>query len=108
MNLSRSNKSFHKKHLLPLAVSAAVGTSGLAVAQTLEEVVVTATKRQGRVMDVPLAITALSGNFIAATNLDDVKDLIVAFHEKYRKQYQAFQYLVWRARKLSEILFQRI
>ena len=27
-------------------------------------------------MDVPLAITALSGNFIADTNLDDVKDLI--------------------------------
>ena len=76
MNLSRSNKSFHKKHLLPLAVSAAVGTSGLGVAQTLEEVVVTATKRQESVMDVPLAITALSGNFIAATNLDDVKDLI--------------------------------
>jgi iron complex outermembrane receptor protein len=46
------------------------------MAQTLEEVVVTATKRQESVMDVPLAITALSGNFIADTNLDDVKDLI--------------------------------
>ena len=75
MNFSRHNSAFHK-HLLPLAVSAAVGSTPLAMAQTLEEVVVTATKRQESVMDVPLAITALSGNFIADTNLDDVKDLI--------------------------------
>jgi len=75
VNFSRHNSAFHK-HLLPLAVSAAVGSTPLAMAQTLEEVVVTATKRQESVMDVPLAITALSGNFIADTNLDDVKDLI--------------------------------
>ena len=75
MNFSHSKKSFHQQ-LLPLAVSAAIGTSGIASAQTLEEVLVTATKRQESVMDVPLAITALSGNFIADTNLNDVKDLI--------------------------------
>jgi iron complex outermembrane receptor protein len=45
-------------------------------AQTLEEVVVTATKRSESVQDVPLAITALSGDFIFKTNLDDVKDLV--------------------------------
>ena len=75
MDLSRPNTAF-RKHVLPLAVSAAISTTGVATAQTLEEVVVTATKRQESVMDVPLAITALSGNFIADTNLDDVKDLI--------------------------------
>ena len=75
MNFSQSRNGFHR-HLLPLAVSAAVGTTGVVSAQTLEEVVVTATKREESVMDVPLAITALSGNFIADTNLDDVKDLI--------------------------------
>ena len=75
MNFSQSQNRFHR-HLLPLAVSAAVGTTGVVSAQTLEEVVVTATKREESVMDVPLAITALSGNFIADTNLDDVKDLI--------------------------------
>ena len=75
MNFSRPTNTF-RKHVLPLAVSAAVTTTGVATAQTLEEVVVTATKRQESVMDVPLAITALSGNFIADTNLDDVKDLI--------------------------------
>ena len=75
MNFSPSRNRF-RRHLLPLAVSAAVGTTGVVSAQTLEEVVVTATKREESVMDVPLAITALSGNFIADTNLDDVKDLI--------------------------------
>lgn len=64
-----------RRTALPLAVSAALA-SGHSFAQTLEEVVVTATKRQESVMDVPLAITALSGNFIAETNLNDVKDLV--------------------------------
>jgi iron complex outermembrane receptor protein len=45
-------------------------------AQELEEIVVTATKRAESVMDVPLAITAMSGEFMREVNLDDVKDLI--------------------------------
>ena len=65
-----------KRHLLPLAVSAALISTGPASAQSLEEVVVTATKREEGVMEVPLAISALSGDFIAETNLNDVKDLI--------------------------------
>ena len=44
--------------------------------QTLEEVIVTATKRSESVQDVPLAITALSGEFINKVNLTDVKDLV--------------------------------
>ena len=42
----------------------------------LEEIIVTATKRAESVMDVPLAITAMSGDFIREVNLNDVKDLI--------------------------------
>mgnify|MGYP000066597119 CR=1 FL=1 len=37
---------------------------------------VTATKRTESVQDVPLAITALSGEFVNRVNLDDVKDLV--------------------------------
>ena len=59
--------------ILPLAVSAALVGTGPAVAQTLEEVVVTATKREQGVMDVPLAITALSGDFIEDTNLNSAE-----------------------------------
>ncbi|PLW83784.1 TonB-dependent receptor [Kineobactrum sediminis] len=44
--------------------------------QTLEEVIVTATKRSESVQDVPLAITALSGNFINQVNMNDIKDLV--------------------------------
>jgi len=42
----------------------------------LDEVVVTATKRAESVMEVPLAITAMSGAFIREFNLNDTKDLI--------------------------------
>ena len=45
-------------------------------AQELEEIVVTATKRAESIMDVPLAITAMSGDFMREVNLNDVKDLI--------------------------------
>ena len=64
---------------LSLAVSAAVLTSAIAApawSQSLEEVIVTATKRSESVQDVPLAITALSGDFVNKVNLDDVKDLV--------------------------------
>ena len=37
---------------------------------------VTATKRSESIQDVPLAITALSGEFVSKVNLDDVKDLV--------------------------------
>ena len=47
-----------------------------AFGQQLEEIVVTATKREETVQEVPLAITALSGDFIRSVNLNDVKDLI--------------------------------
>lgn len=68
-----------RKTELAAAVSAALMVSALAVpvhAQTLEEVFVTATKRSESVQDVPLAITALSGEFINEANLRSVKDLV--------------------------------
>ena len=64
---------------LAAAVSAVVMSSSWhipALAQQLEEVIVTATKRSESVMDVPLAITAISGKLIDAANLDNIKDLI--------------------------------
>lgn len=62
---------------LAIAVSAAVfaGTTFGAYAQQLEEVIVTATKRSESVMDVPLAVQALSGDFLRKINTDDIKDL---------------------------------
>mgnify|MGYP001812556846 FL=1 len=48
----------------------------LAQDEVIEEVIVTATKRAESIMDVPLAITAMSGDFIRQVNLNDIKDLI--------------------------------
>ena len=67
------------KHRMAKAVSAAVLSTAMAApvfSQSLEEVIVTATKRSESVQDVPLAITALSGEFVNKVNLDDVKDLV--------------------------------
>jgi iron complex outermembrane receptor protein len=64
---------------MTMAVSAAVLASAVSTptfSQSLEEVIVTATKRSESVQDVPLAITALSGDFMDDVNLTDVKDLV--------------------------------
>ncbi|MEH6548419.1 MAG: TonB-dependent receptor [Pseudomonadales bacterium] len=60
-----------------LAIAATLPlTAAMAHAQLLEEVTVTATKRAASVMDVPLAITAVSGEAMRDMNLDDIKDLV--------------------------------
>lgn len=76
-----SQVSRPQRKLLAQAISTALmaGVSSgplWAEQQVLEEIVVTATKRAESVMDVPLAITAMSGEFLRDVNLDDVKDLI--------------------------------
>jgi len=74
----------NKRTLLLSGVSAvAVLLSGGAVfaqdnsrGSTIEEVLVTATKRQERVLDVPVAITAYTSEFAERMNIDNSKDLI--------------------------------
>ncbi len=67
-----------RKTLLARSISAAVLTSvaGTGAAQEIEEITVTATKREESIQDVPLAITAMTGEFVRDVNLDDVKDLV--------------------------------
>jgi iron complex outermembrane receptor protein len=70
-----------QRKALAQAVSVAIMTGMapmplLAQGEVIEEVIVTATKRAESVMDVPLAITAMSGDFIREVNLNDIKDLI--------------------------------
>ena len=76
---SVSNRPMRRSRIAA-AVSAAAMVSAMSAptfGQTLEEVLVTATKRSESVQDVPLAITALSGDFIREANLNDVKDLVL-------------------------------
>ena len=63
-------------------VVAAILTSGVAMAQEAEtrsdglaEIVVTAQKRAENVQDVPISITAFSGETLAAAGIEDVRDL---------------------------------
>ncbi len=50
--------------------------AGTGAAQEIEEIIVSATKRSESIQDVPLAITAFTGDFVRDVNLDDVKDLV--------------------------------
>lgn len=66
--------------LIKLLIALAVGSNpGFAVAQgqvaVLEEVVVTATRRRQTVSQVPLAITAFTGNQLQLRGISDVQDL---------------------------------
>mgnify|MGYP003571111244 FL=1 len=68
-----------RRSRLATAISAAMvagSAAAPALGAQLEEIVVTATKREESVMDVPLAVQALSGDFLRDANLDDVKDLV--------------------------------
>ena len=63
-----------RRSALAAAVSAAIASTTIAspaAAQTIEEIIVTATKRDESVREVPLAITALSGAFTEQVNLND-------------------------------------
>jgi len=67
-----------RKTALAQSVSAVVlaSVAGTGSAQEIDEVIVTATKRAESIQDVPLAITAFTGDFVRDVNLDDVKDLV--------------------------------
>jgi len=69
---------FRKRPIAAAVAATLVGAAPTAYAEeyVIEEIVVTATKRNESVQDVPLAITALSGDFTHASNLNDVKDLV--------------------------------
>lgn len=70
-------KALHKNPLAQ-SISAIImmSVAGTGQTQVLDEVIVTATKREENIQDVPLAITAFTGDFIKTVNLDDIKDLV--------------------------------
>ncbi len=57
------------------ALLTAVSSPALAAAGVIEEVVVTATKREQSVQDVPIAISAYSGEQLASRGIQDLRDL---------------------------------
>lgn len=67
-----------KTSAMALAVSSAIGTSGFAVAQqgVLEEVIVTAQKREEGIQEVPLSITAISEETLVKQGIQSTGDLL--------------------------------
>ena len=59
---------------IPLLVSAALLAHASPAAE-LEEVIVTAQKREQRLEDVPITVTALSGEALARSNVTDLADI---------------------------------
>jgi len=77
----KRHRGIARRTTLAGAVSAAVVTTAIgtpAWSQTLEEVLVTATKRTESVQDVPLAITALSGEFVDDANLGEPRATVTS------------------------------
>lgn len=72
------NNVFRIKPVAGAVAAALAATSPWVSAenQGIEEIVVTATKRAESLTDVPVAITALSGDFTRDVNINDVKDLV--------------------------------
>jgi iron complex outermembrane receptor protein len=64
-----------RKSLLAIAVTSAVAPAS-AYAQFLEEILVTAQKRDQSLMDVPLSISAFSGSKLTEMGALDVKDIV--------------------------------
>ncbi|MFO7550296.1 MAG: Plug domain-containing protein, partial [Haliea sp.] len=65
---------FHRT-VVATAVAAAFTGSTLAQAQVLEEVIVTAQKREQSLQDVPIAVTAFSNEMLQKTGVRDMFEL---------------------------------
>ena len=59
----------------PLVLAIAMTLPGVAFSQALEEVVVTAQKRAQSLQDVPIAVSALSGDWMKQNNVADLEDV---------------------------------
>lgn len=73
-------------HLKPVAAAVMIAASGSALAQTdsatdearvLEEIVVTATRREQSVQEIPYNISAISGAQLESTSLSNASDLLL-------------------------------
>lgn len=67
-----------KNHVIkPLAAAVALGLASAAQASefAIEEIVVTATKRAESIQDVPISVSAFSGEFMERSGVEDLRDV---------------------------------
>ena len=70
--------ALHHRRLLPFAIGVALtlSSAGLLAQPQIEEIMVTAQKREQSLQDVPVAVSAFTGNFIAETRIGDIRGLV--------------------------------
>ena len=68
-------KRLSKKPVSMFIAAVVAGTTGYSQAQMLEEVVVTAQKREQSLQDVGIAVTAFSGDQLQAMGMDNVQKI---------------------------------
>jgi len=74
MGMPNRNNKLLALRVLPVLIAAAY-TSGAVAQEKIEEVVVTAQKRQEKLQDVPLSISAISGAQLETRGIEGAKDL---------------------------------
>ena len=74
MNRQESS-SIHPRAVLPAAILVALSCSSLVAAQTLEEVVVTAQKREQSLTDAPISISAFGTEALEQRRIKDAADI---------------------------------
>ena len=72
---SRSIPQTATRSAIAMAVATALGMPAVAQENELEEVVVTATRREASLQEIPLSVTAISGDLIAELQMVNVRDL---------------------------------
>ncbi len=76
--MGKSCKSCKSAAAASVAVAVGIGAPIPLIAQsdTIEEIIVTVSRRAESLQEVPLAVSAFTGEFMRDVNLDDVKDLV--------------------------------
>ncbi|MDB2344407.1 TonB-dependent receptor, partial [Porticoccaceae bacterium] len=73
---SSQGKRCSLKPLAAMVAALSVGMAPIALAQQVEEVIVTATKRTESVQDIPMAISVLGGETLNDLNITDLEDYV--------------------------------
>jgi outer membrane receptor protein involved in Fe transport len=73
---SSQDKRCSPKPLAAMVAALSVGMAPIALAQQVEEVIVTATKRTESVQDIPMAISVLGGETLNDLNITDLEDYV--------------------------------
>jgi hypothetical protein len=79
--------ALHHRRLLPFAIGVALtlSSAGLLAQPQIEEIMVTAQKREQSLQDVPVAVSAFTGNFIAETRIGDIRVRFQYLIQKYAR-----------------------